>query len=59
MREEAVKSPNDWIVDLYYKEMVAQKNMEKNHGQHSKTTDPVKKTSKGDRELSRRLSPRK
>tara|TARA_R100000152_G_C6698309_1_gene128396 strand:- start:558 stop:731 length:174 start_codon:yes stop_codon:yes gene_type:complete len=50
-----VKLHNDWIVDLYYKEMVTQKNMEKNHDQHSQPTEQIKKTAERDRTLSRKL----
>ena len=50
-----MKSHNDWIVDLYYKEMVAQKNMEKTHGQHSQPTEQTQKNTERDRRLSRKL----
>tara|TARA_B100000497_G_C7652192_1_gene392415 strand:- start:1199 stop:1357 length:159 start_codon:yes stop_codon:yes gene_type:complete len=50
-----VKSHNDWIVDLYYKEMVAKKNMEKNHGQHSKPTEKTKGTSRRNKKVSAKL----
>ena len=55
MQEEVVKLHDDWIVDLYYKEMVTQKNMEKNHDQHSQPTEQIKKTAERDRTLSRKL----
>ena len=50
-----MKLHDDWIVDLYYKEMVVQKNMEKHHDQHSQPTKQIKKTAEGDRTLSRKL----
>ncbi len=50
-----MKSHDDWIVDLYYKEMVAQKNMEKNHDQHSQPTEQTQKNTERDRRLSRKL----
>ena len=59
MQEEFVKLHDDWIVDLYYKEMVVQKNMEKHHDQHSQPTKQIKKTAEGDRTLSRKLRAQK
>ena len=50
-----MKSHNDWIVDLYYKEMVAQKNMEKNHDQHSQPTEQTPKSTERDRRISKKL----
>jgi len=50
-----VKSHNDWIVDLYYKEMVAQKDMEKNHDQYSQPTEQTQKNTERDRRLSKKL----
>jgi hypothetical protein len=55
VQEEVVKSHNDWIVDLYYKEMVAKQNMEKNHGQHSKPTEKTKGTSRRNKKVSAKL----
>ena len=50
-----MKLHNDWIVDLYYKEMVAQKNMEKNHDQNSQPTEQAQKNTERDRRLSKKL----
>jgi len=49
-----VKSHNDWIVDLYYKEMVNKK-QEINHGKYKESTRESKKTPERDTTVSRNL----
>ena len=54
MLEEVVKLHNDWIVDLYYTEMVNKKR-EKNHGRYKESTHKAKETPERDTGLSRKV----
>ena len=54
MQEEVVKLHNDWIVDLYYTEMVNNK-QEKNHGRYKESTREAEENSERDTRVSRKV----
>tara|TARA_B100000519_G_C14026563_1_gene335933 strand:- start:451 stop:621 length:171 start_codon:yes stop_codon:yes gene_type:complete len=53
-----VKLHSDWIVDLYYEEMVNKK-QEKNHGRYKESTYKTEETSKKDTRVSRKVQTQK
>ena len=54
MREVRVKLHSDWIVDLYYKEMVNKKH-EKNHGRYKESTYKNEENSEKDTRVSKKV----